>query len=162
MKTLIVYYSLSGNTQRVANMIHDFIPDACIERIETVEPYTGSSDKISKQGEEEIANDFKPKIKPLKYDFKDFDRIIIGTPTWWYCMAPAVSSYFEGKDFSGKDVALFMTNAGWYGMVIEQMKKACKGANILGTKKVFFDSEELSKMITKESEIEEWVKSFTE
>ena len=100
-KTLIVYYSWSnGNTKRIAERLQQEI-GADIMRIETVMPYAGSYEDVVEQGKREVESGFQPKIKPLPYAVSDYDVIIIGTPTWWYTMAPAVLTYLSGQGFAG-------------------------------------------------------------
>lgn len=86
-KTLIVYFSHSGNTKRIADKIAAAVP-ADVARIETLVPYTGSMNEVSAQGKREVESGYKPEIKPLNVNPSDYDRIVIGTPTWWYTMAP--------------------------------------------------------------------------
>lgn len=42
-------------------------------------------------------------------------------------MAPAVKAFLHGQNFAGKTVVPFMTNGGWPGRVIKDMKAACPG-----------------------------------
>ncbi len=65
-----------------------------------------------KQGQEEVERGYEPELKPLGVDISDYDVIAVGTPTWWYTMAPAVLTFQHGHDFSGKIVVPFMTNGG--------------------------------------------------
>lgn len=44
-------------------------------------------------------------------------------------MAPAVKTFLHEQDFTGKTVVPFMTNGGWPGHVIKDMKAACPGAD---------------------------------
>ena len=130
---------------------------ADIARIEVVKPYTGTAEAISAQGKREVESGYKPEIKPLNLNLAAYDRIVIGTPTWWYTMAPAVLSFFSSTNLSGKDVVLYMTNAGWPGHVIKDMTNAAKGANIVSTKEILFDSGGGNQMITPETEIDGWI-----
>lgn len=94
-KLLIVYYSVSnGNTKRIAEQMQK-ATGADIAQIETVKPYTGSYDAIVEQGQREVEQGYQPSIKPLSVNINDYDVIAVGTPTWWYTMAPAVLSFFE-------------------------------------------------------------------
>lgn len=158
-KTLVVYFSWSGNTKRIADKIAAQT-GADITRIETVVPYTGSQSEVSSQGKKEVDAGYKPEIKPLAYNPADYERIVIGTPTWWYTMAPAVLTFFSQTNLSGKEVVLFMTNAGWPGHVIDDMKKAAQGANVVATKEILFDSGGGSDMITPEQEIDDWISKW--
>lgn len=156
-KKLIIYYSQSnGNTKRIAELLQTAI-GADIVRIETAVPYTGSYDKIVEQGQQEVRAHFMPQLKPLNVNVADYDVIAVGTPTWWYTMAPAVLSFLTAQDWQGKTVIPFMTNGGWPGHVIKNIKKACKGAAFACEKEVQFDSNGGDDLITPESELQAWV-----
>jgi len=120
---LIVYYSVSnGNTKRIAQWLQK-ATDADIAQIETVNPYTGSYNEIVEQGQREVNRAYCPEIKPLEMNPKDYDVIAVGTPTWWYTMAPAVLSFLKSCDWNGKTVIPFQTHGGWPGHVMKDMKK---------------------------------------
>lgn len=153
---LIVYYSWSnGNTERVALELQK-ATEADIVRIDTAVPYQGSYDDVVEQGQREVNNGFEPEIKPLPIDVNDYDVIAVGTPTWWYTMAPAVLTFLHQHDLSGKTVVPFMTNGGWPGHVIKDMAKACKVAQIKESLEVRFDSNGGDCLETPESEITAW------
>ncbi len=80
-----------------------------------------------------------------------------GTPTWWYTMAPAVLTFLTENDFSGKTVIPFMTNGGWPGHVIKDMKAKCKGADFMHEMQIKFDSMGKDHLETPESVISEWI-----
>ena len=97
-------------------------------RLDTAVPYTGSYNDVVDQGQHEVNAGFEPELKPLPINVADYDVIAVGTPTWWYTMAPAVKAFLHGQNFAGKTVVPFMTNGGWPGRVIKDMKAACPGA----------------------------------
>ena len=80
------------------------------------------------QGKREVEASFMPQINPISVNLADYDVIAIGTPTWWYTMAPAVLTFLTTNDFTGKTVIPFMTNGGWPWHVIKDIKENCKGA----------------------------------
>ena len=82
MKSLILYYSYRGNTQRIAERIHSAI-DGDIARIDTVVPYTGSYDDVVAQGEQEVKRGFLPELQPMDIDGGHDKTIVLGTPVWW-------------------------------------------------------------------------------
>ena len=114
-KMLVVYYSWSnGNTKRIAEQLTNGT-GADIARIETTEPYSGSHEDVVEQGKREVEAGFMPQINPISVNLSDYDVIAIGTPTWWYTLAPAVLTFLTTNDFTGKTVIPFMTNGGWPG-----------------------------------------------
>lgn len=163
-KTLVVYYSYShGNTKGIAERVQKAL-GADIVRLETVEPYPADAEKMDSQVRREVKEGAKPLLKPLGVDLNDYDRVIIGTPTWWYKMAPAVLSFLSANDFKGKTVVPFMTNAGWPGTVIKDMSAAAEknGATVSNAREFKFSSEtgKQNRMDTTEEEVVKWIDSL--
>lgn len=155
-KLLIVYYTWSnGNTERIAKKLQS-VAGGELLKIETVVPYSGSYNDVVDQGRKEVECGYEPGLKPVAADISDYDVIAVGTPTWWYTMAPAVLTFLHGHDLTGKTVVPFMTNGGWPGHVIKDMKKACPGAKFACEMQVRFDSNGGDHMETDEKEIEAW------
>ena len=87
-KLLIVYYSWSnGNTERIAKLLHD-VTGGDLLKIDTAMPYSGSYDNVVAQGQREVNRGYEPELKPVTVNPSDYDVIALGTPTWWYTMAP--------------------------------------------------------------------------
>ena len=159
MKTLIIYYSQArGNTKRIAEMIHSKV-ESDIADIETFKPYEGSYEQIVEQGQREVENGIMPAIRPLSVNIADYGCIILGTPTWWYTMAPAVRTFLDVYDLSGKEVVLFQTHGGWAGHTIKDMKMLIKG-NVVSEYAIQFDSTGGDELVTDIAEIEEWIRGL--
>lgn len=158
-RVLTVYYSWSnGNTERIAKMLQKEI-GGDIVRIDTITPYEGSYDDVVNQGQEEVQRGYEPEIKSLGVNISDYDVIAVGTPTWWYTMAPAVLTFLHTESFVDKTVIPFMTNAGWPGNVIKDMKTACKGADIKYEMEIQFDSTGGSRLETPMEDITKWIQN---
>lgn len=156
MKALTVFYSLSGNTKKIVDMIHSQI-GGDIAEIETSVPYEGDYNSVVKQGKEEVESGFSPKLKPLSVDIEKYDTVIIGTPVWWYTFAPAIKSFLEENDLSGKTVYPFATNGGWIGHTFKDFKKMCSGAEVKNGLNIRFDGNTLR---TGESDIKDWIEKI--
>lgn len=155
-KMLIVFYSWSnGNTERVAKMLQK-ITGADMAQIETVIPYTGSYDDVVQQGQQEVQRGYEPEIKPLDIDVQNYDVIAVGTPTWWYTMAPAVLTFLHQQDWHGKTVVPFQIHGGWPGHVLEDIASACPDAKVTCDMQVKFDSNGGDHLETPEPEVEAW------
>lgn len=103
-KLLIVYYSWSnGNTERIAKKLQS-TTGGDILKIDTAVPYSGSYSDVVEQGQCEVEEGYEPELKPTNVNLADYDVIAVGTPTWWYTMAPAVKTFLSNNDFSGKTV----------------------------------------------------------
>lgn len=109
-------------------------------KIDTVVPYPEDYDETVRKGQAEVNRNYHPEIKPLGVNVSDYDVIVVGTPTWWYTMAPAVATFLENNDFLNKIVVLFMTNGGWTGYVIRDMEVMCKKTTIVYPKETCFNS----------------------
>lgn len=155
-KLLIVYYSWScGNTKRIAELLQKETGGA-LQRLETVVPYEGSYNDVVAQGQREVNRHYQPALKPLEKDPKDYDIIVLGTPTWWYTMAPAMSTFLAEHSLAGKTVVPFSTHGGWPGHAIKDLEGAAKGAKCLLPKEVQFGSTGGDQLITPEKELEAW------
>lgn len=158
-RRLIVYYSWSnGNTERVAKKLQS-IAGGDLLKIDTAVPYSGNYNDVVDQGQIEVNQGYEPELKPINRNITDYDIIAIGTPTWWYTMAPAIKTFLHKNDFTGKIVVPFMTNGGWPGHVIKDMKAACTGAKVACEMQVRFDSNGGDHLETSEKQIETWAES---
>ena len=158
-RMLVVYYSWSnGNTKRIAEQLAKE-KHADLARIETVIPYPKDYNTTVDQGQREVEQGVEPQIRPLEKNVADYDVIAVGTPTWWYTMAPAVRTFLKENDFSGKTVIPFMTNGGWPGHVIRDMESLCKGAKIEHPFEAQFDSEGGDRMVNRAEEVNAWIES---
>lgn len=129
-KTLVVYYSASGTTKRVATAIAD-AAGADLYEITPVEPYTSddlnwnnSSSRVSREHDDEsLRNIALTEITPADWDF--YDTVLIGYPIWWGIAAWPVDNFVKGNDFTGKTVIPFCTSAssglGDSGNLLEEM-----------------------------------------
>lgn len=111
-KTLVAYYSRTGNTMNVANEIAT-ATDADMFRIETSDAnyYPAEYTATTQQAQREIRDGTLPPIKTIP-DLSQYDVIFIGTPCWWGTMAPPVRTFLSDADLSGKTVIPFNTHGG--------------------------------------------------
>lgn len=153
MNILVLYYSFSGNTKRIAKLIQNKL-NCDITEIETVVPYTGSYNSIVDQGQREVNSGYMPEIKKTDVDLKKYDKIILGSPVWWYTFAPAMKTFLHQNNLSDKDIYPFATNGGWIGHTFEDFKKECKDANVHHSLNIRFNEDRL---ITSEKDISDWI-----
>ncbi len=160
-KMLVVYYSWSnGNTERVAKQL----AEACgadLERIETVVPYPEDYDTTVAQAQDEVNAGFEPEIAPLEHNPANYDVIAVGTPTWWYTMAPAVATFMRGVDWPGKTVVAFQTNGGWPGHTIDDIEEIAEGAVAGPALEVAFDSTGGPNLVSDQTEIDAWIEQVS-
>ena len=153
MKSLILYYSFGGNTKRIANMIQKEICSDIAE-IKTIVPYEGDYNDIVSQGQDEVESGYEPELKPLSVDLSQYDKVILGTPVWWYTFAPAVRTLLCHTDWTGKTIYPFATNGGWLGHTLKDIEKACAGAKVMDGLDVKFEGNHLN---VAEYKIKKWI-----
>ena len=154
---LVAYYSWSnGNTEKIAEQLADACgADLC--RIETTVPYPEDYDETVQQGQDEVNEGYEPPIEPLEFDPSAYDVIAVGTPTWWYTMAPAMKTFFSSANLAGKTLVPFMTNGGWPGSVIDDMYAAAANGAEGPTLEVQFDSTGGDQQETPQATISAWI-----
>lgn len=152
-KKLILYYSYTNNTKKIAEQIQN-VTGVDICEIETAKPYLGDYNSVVAQGKQDVEDGVKPELKPLTVNLADYDTIIIGTPVWWYTYAPAVATLLSEYDLSGKKIIPFITNAGWLGHTLKDIENACKNSIVTNAINIKFDK---NKMVMPENELKEWI-----
>ena len=115
-KTLVVYYSATGNTENVANMIAE-ITGADVFELEPAEPYsdadldwTDDSSRVVSEYENEDLRDIELVANTVD-NWDSYDTVFIGYPIWWGIAAWPVDGFVEANDFTGKTVIPFCTSA---------------------------------------------------
>lgn len=112
-KTLVVYFSCTGNTAQIASYIAE-IKNADLLEIEPQKPYT--SEDLSK-GEntrayaEQHSNVNDVKIKTTNVSISDYDTVYIGYPVWYEKAPRAVCTFLTESDLSSKTVVPFCTSS---------------------------------------------------
>ena len=114
-KTLVVYYSASGNTERVAKDIAEAAGADLFEIVPT-EVYTSedlnwtnSDSRVSREHDDESLRDV-PLTTTEVPDWDSYDTVFIGYPIWWGIAAWPVDTFVKNNDFTGKTVIPFATS----------------------------------------------------
>ena len=109
MKSIILYYSLSGKTELAAKAIAE-TTGGVLKKIEE----TGSRKGILgffKSGRDAMKGRCS-EIKPLDFTIDGYDVVFIGTPVWAFKPAPAINTMVSKLDFSGRRIVIFVTMGG--------------------------------------------------
>ena len=110
-KSLVVYFSWSGNTENVAKSIQAQT-NADIFEIVPATPYSDDYDTVVDLAQEEQKNNARPGISGSIENIEQYDVIYVGFPNWWGDMPMILYTFFDTYDLSGKTVALFCTSGG--------------------------------------------------
>ena len=115
-KTLVVYYSASGNTENVSNVIAKTL-GADLFELEPVEPFsnddlnwTNDDSRVTREHENEDERDVEL-VSATVDNWSEYDTVFIGYPIWWGIAAWPVDEFIETNDFTGKTVIPFATSA---------------------------------------------------
>ncbi len=108
---LILYFSISGNTEAVANFIHDEV-GGDIVKLETQETYPDDYNDLLDVAQEEQSENARPELSTTIDNLDDYDTIFLGYPIWWGDMPMAIYSFLDNYDLSGKTIAPFVTSGG--------------------------------------------------
>ena len=123
-KTLVVYYSATGNTESVANTIAEETGGDLFE-LEPADPYTADDDsRVSQEYENEDQRDVEL-VSATVDNWDEYDTVFIGYPIWWGIAAWPVNEFVETNDFTDKTVIPFCTSSssglGESGELLEEM-----------------------------------------
>ena len=109
--TLILYFSMSGNTETVANYIHEEI-GGDIVKLETVQTYPEDYDELVDYAREEQRDNARPELETAIENIEQYDTIFLGYPNWWGDMPMSIYSFLDQYDLSNKTIAPFITHGG--------------------------------------------------
>lgn len=124
-KSLVVYYSRSGNTEHIAEAIKEKTGSDILK----IEAETDYSAWMAIAAVQALSRGKEVGIKTVVPSIREYDTIYIGSPTWWYTIAPPLATFLKKHDLSGKKVILFCTNDGGNGTSVEDAEKLCPGAD---------------------------------
>ena len=115
-RTLVAYFSASGNTEAVAQTIADTL-DADLFEITPADPYTDADLDWTEDGSRVNAEHDDVSLRDIELlantvdNWDEYDTVFIGYPIWWGIAAWPVDGFVEANDFSGKTVIPFATSS---------------------------------------------------
>lgn len=155
-KKLVAYFSASGTTRKIAEMIAE-TAEADLYEIVPKQPYSKADlnwmDKKSRSSVEMNDKKFRPELMDTDAQIDKYDEIILGFPIWWYVAPTIINTFLENYDFLGKKIVLFATSGGsGFGNTVSELKPSAPDAVIVEGK--VFNA-------TTKEEIAEWVKGIS-
>ena len=140
-KRLVAFFSASGTTKKVAEMIASAV-DADLYEIMPKQPYSKADlnwmDKKSRSSVEMSDKKFRPEISDIDVSVERYDEIILGFPIWWYVAPTIINTFLESYDFSGKTIVLFATYGGsGFGNTVAELKGSVSDTTVIKEGKVF-------------------------
>ena len=130
-KVLVAYFSRTGNTRKLATMIHAGVGGDLFE-IQTVVPYPSDYEAVKAQASREQETGFRPALKGKVVNFDAYRVIFLGYPIWWAKIPPPIASFLLENSFSGKTIVPFCTHQGsHFGQTLSDLRKLCPQATVL-------------------------------
>ena len=123
---LVAYFSASGVTAKIADMLADAV-GADVYEIRPEVPYTKADldwmDKKSRSSIEMNDKTIRPALADHEARIDQYDTIFLGFPIWWYVAPTIINTFLESYDFAGKKVILFATSGGsGFGKTVAELK----------------------------------------
>ena len=136
-RILIAYFSRSGNTRKIANLIHQEV-GGTIHEIQPEVPYPNSYNAVVDQAKEEIQAGYKPALESTLDQIESYDTVFVGSPNWWSTIAPPVATFLSEYDLSGKIIVPFCTHGGGgLGRIGRDIAKLCPQSTILSSLEIY-------------------------
>lgn len=130
-KILVIYYSLEGNTEMIANSVAEATGGSILELVPTKDIKPKGFTKYLKGGKQVFTKDI-PELMPSNMKPEEFDILFIGTPVWAWTFSPAIRAFLLSTGLKGKKIALFSCNGGNNGKTFDNMKEMLAGNEFLG------------------------------
>ena len=128
---LITYFSWSGNTEQVAQIIQQETGGDLFE-ITPATPYTDDYNELLDIAQQEQSDNARPELAGQVENWEQYDTVFVGYPNWWNDAPMAVYTFLESYDWDGKTLIPFNTSAsGGFGRSLSGLEESASGATIL-------------------------------
>ena len=157
-KTLVVYFSWSGNLDKMAHWIADET-GGDLRRVTAKEAYPEDYNKVADRAKNEKDKGIRPAINVniTKEEMANYDTIYFGFPVWWYDLPMPMWTFLESYDFKGKTIIPFFSHEGSSNgaNALPTLQKLAKGATVLTKDALSIRGGNVAKS---EKEVRAWVK----
>ena len=154
LKSLVVYYSRTGNARFAAETIAAEI-GADIEEVIDQKKRNGPLGFLT--GGSDARRGKETEISPTVKSPAEYDLIIVGTPVWASRPSPAIATYLKKNNLSGKKVAFFFTRGGKKPTALDETKTLIPNSEFIGQLSL------INPILTKdesEKQIRDWCKTL--
>ncbi|MBN1330319.1 MAG: flavodoxin [Candidatus Heimdallarchaeota archaeon] len=134
MKSLVIYYSKTGNTKLIAETIASELNAELLELKPEKDKLASKGFMLYFKGGYQSMTKKKIKLANIGTNFNNYDLIFLGTPVWAWRLNPVVRSFLKAYNFSGKKFGLFCCCAGSGTKILAEMKNILKDNEIISQK----------------------------
>ena len=129
--TLVAYFSWSGNTEQMAQIIAEQTGGDLFE-IEPATPYTDDYNTLLDVAQQEQSDNARPELAAQVENWDSYDIVFVGYPDWWSDAPMLIYSFLEAYDWEGKTLVPFCTSGGsGFGRSLDKLPDSAPGATIL-------------------------------
>lgn len=132
-KTMVVYFSWSGNTEEMASYIAEQTNGDLYE-IEPKVAYPADYNETGDIAKVERDENARPEIVNLPASIDEYDTILVGYPIWWHTAPMIIGTFLESYDLSGKEIYPFTQSASMnteqFNQSIEFVREVSEGATV--------------------------------
>ena len=157
-KKIVVYFSYTGNTKKIAESISKKLNCDILE-IKPEVPYSTDYQTVVDQEQNNETAKKTPNIQKIDKDISNYDEIILGSPVWWYTIAPVIRTFLKENDLTGKIIKPFATNAGWLGQTFKEIERLCPNSKVEDEMNIVFESYS-DNLVTSPDEIDNWIEKL--
>ncbi|MHA1221476.1 MAG: flavodoxin family protein [Candidatus Heimdallarchaeota archaeon] len=130
MKSLVIYYSKTGNTKLMGETIAKELKADLLE-LQPEKDLPAKGFGLYFKGGFQSMTKKKVKLATIETSFDDYELIFLGTPVWAWKLNPVVRSFLKANNFTGKKIALFCTCAGNCTKILAEMNSILSDENEL-------------------------------
>lgn len=112
MKTLVAYFTRSGNTRVIAGAIHRAQASDIFE-IKAAKPYPDDYEKTVERARVERDRGIEPALMQPVTEMGRYETIYMGFPIWGETAPPVIRSFLRAHDLKGKTLRPFITHGGY-------------------------------------------------
>lgn len=157
---IIVYFSYTGHTKMIAESIQKKLQCDILE-IKPEKAYSRDYELVVSEEQNNSSSNKTPEIENINIDLSKYDEIIIGTPVWWYTIAPVIRTFLKQNDLSNKKIIPFATNAGWLGHTFQETRDLCPNSNVENEMNIVFTEDyRENQIVTEPDEIDKWMSNL--
>ncbi len=111
-RTLVAYFSRSGNTRVVAGLVQREL-GADLFEIRTASPYPEDYLATVEQARQERDSGFEPTLETMVSNMSAYDTVYLGFPIWGETTPPVIRSFLKAHNLEGKTLIPFVTHGGY-------------------------------------------------
>ena len=159
-KPLVVYFSYTGNVDKMAHWIADETKGDLV-RVTATDAYPDDYDATVDRAKEELDNGARPQINvDLSADqLAGYDTVFFGFPVWWYDLPTPMYTFLESYDLSGKQVIPFFSHGGSSNGAgsLPTLESLASGANVRSSDAISILGDNVK---DSEQDVRAWVKGL--